>query len=108
MLVNPEIYLEVMNILLQTDVWYDMEDNNPIISSASENIFDKLEKLRGELSDEVVDKLSYDIFNYFSAGTETALLYGIQVAASLNEIICNPNVYSQYMLENFMQVDKEA
>ena len=43
MLVNPEIYLEVMNILLQTDVWYDMEDNNPIISSASENIFDKLE-----------------------------------------------------------------
>ena len=25
MLVNPEIYLEVMNILLQTDVWYDME-----------------------------------------------------------------------------------
>ena len=53
MLVNPEIYLEVMNILLQTDVWYDMEDNNPIISSASENIFDKLEKLRGQLSDEV-------------------------------------------------------
>ena len=55
-----------------------------------------------------MDKLSYDIFNYFSAGTETALLYGIQVAASLNEIISNPNVYSQYMLENFMQVDNKA
>ena len=103
MLVNPEIYAAVMDCLTQIDVWNDIAVNNPIMDSKSRCICDKLDGFRAELSDEVVENLTRDIFDYVTASIDAGILYGIQVAASMNEIISAPNIYAQYIQENVLQ-----
>ncbi len=108
MLVNPEIYASVMDCLTQIDAWNDIAVNNPIMDSRSRRICSKLDEFRPELSDEVVDSITQDIFDYVTASIDTGILYGIQVAASMNEIIANPNIYSQYIWENMLQKREKA
>ena len=103
MLVNPEIYASVMDCLTQIDAWNDIAVNNPIMDSRSRRICEKLDKFRPELSDKVVDSITQDIFDYVTACIDTGILYGIQVAASMNEIISAPNIYAQYIQENVLQ-----
>ena len=105
-IVNPEIYLAVMNCLTQIDAWNDIAVNNPIMDSKSRCICDKLDGFRAELSDEVVENLTRDIFDYVTASIDAGILYGIQVAASMNKIITNPNIYANYFMENIIKANE--
>ena len=106
MLVNPEIYAAVMDCLTQIDVWNDIAVNNPIMDSRSRRICEKLDKFRPELSDKVVDSITQDIFDYVTASIDAGILYGIQVAASMNKIITNPNIYANYFMENIIKANE--
>ena len=40
---NPKIYFDLVNSLMETKEWQDIEKNDPIITSAYEAVFDTLE-----------------------------------------------------------------
>ena len=108
MLINQELYSDVAERLLQTEVLTNMEAQNPAIKYTCKQLYDFLEKFRGQLSNEVLEEITDYIGDYISATADCAILYGIQAGVALNEIIDNPNFYSQYMLDNFIQADNEA
>ena len=87
---NQELYADIMEHIMQTEVWEQIEKNNPMIDTSSRRLHALLNNLRGQLSDEIVETIFNDIFNYVTATAESAVLYGIQVANALNEIIANP------------------
>ena len=96
---NQELYADIMEHIMQTEVWEQIEKNNPMIDTSSRRLHALLNNLRGQLSDEIVETIFNDIFNYVTATAESAVLYGIQVASALNEIIANPAAYSQKVLQ---------
>ena len=96
---NQELYADIMEHIMQTEVWEQIEKNNPMIDTSSRRLHALLNNLRGQLSDEIVETIFNDIFNYVTATAESAVLYGIQVANALNEIIANPAAYSQNVLQ---------
>ena len=97
---NQELYADIMEHIMQTEVWEQIEKNNPMIDTSSRRLHALLNNLRGQLSDEIVETIFNDIFNYVTATAESAVLYGIQVANALNEIIANPAAYSQNTLKS--------
>ena len=96
---NQELYSDIMEHIMQNEVWEQIEKNNPMIDTSSRRLHALLNNLRGQLSDEIVETIFNDIFNYVTATAESAVLYGIQVANALNEIIANPAAYSQNVLQ---------
>lgn len=96
---NQELYADIMEHIMQTEVWEQIEKDNPMIDTSSRRLHALLNNLRGQLSDEIVETIFNDIFNYVTATAESAVLYGIQVANALNEIIINPNAYSQNIVQ---------
>ncbi len=96
---NQELYADIMEHIMQTEVWEQIEKNNPMIDTSSRRLHALLDNLRGPISDEIVETISDDVFNYVTATAESAVLYGIQVANALNEIIANPAAYSQNVLQ---------
>lgn len=108
MLINQELYIDVVERILQTEVLTNMEAQNPAIKYTCKQLYSFLEKFRGQLSNEVLEEITDYIGDYVSSTADFAVLYGIQIGVVLNEIIANPNAYSQYMLENYIPVDKEA
>ena len=96
---NQELYADIMEHITQTEVWEQIEKNNPMIDTSSRRLHALLDNLRGPISDEIVETISDDVFNYVTATAESAVLYGIQVANALNEIIANPAAYSQNVLQ---------
>ena len=108
MLINQELYIEVVDRILQTEVLTSMEAQNPAIKYTCKQLYSFLETFRDQLSNEVLEEITDYIGDYVSATADFAVLYGIQIGVVLNEIIANPSAYSQYMLENFMQGDNKA
>lgn len=96
---NQELYADIMEHIMQTEVWDEIEKSNPMIDASAKRLNALLDNLRGPISDEIVETISDDVFNYVTATAESAVLYGIQVANALNEIIANPAAYSQNVLQ---------
>jgi len=93
------LYMDIIKHIMQTELWDEIEKSNPMIDASSRRLHALLNNLRGQLSDEIVETIFNDIFNYVTATAESAVLYGIQVANALNEIIANPAAYSQNVLQ---------
>ena len=101
--VNPKIYFDLVNSLMETKEWQDIEKNDPVINSAYEAVFDTLENLKDTIS---IDSISRSIGDYASAKADCAALYGIQVAITMNEIIKDPSIYSNYIMEKYISKRK--
>ena len=61
---NQELYADIMEHIMQTEVWEQIEKNNPMIDTSSRRLHALLNNLRGQLSDEIVETIFNDIFNY--------------------------------------------
>ncbi len=96
---KQNLYMDIIKHIMQTGAWDEIEKSNPMIDASARRLHALLNNLRGQLSDEIVETISDDVFNYVTAMTESAVLYGIQVASALNEIIANPAAYSQNVLQ---------
>ena len=103
---NPKIYFDLVNSLMETKEWQDIEKNDPVINSAYEAVFDTLENLKDTISIEALDSISRSIGDYASAKADCAALYGIQVAITMNEIIKDPSIYSNYIMEKYISKRK--
>ena len=77
-----------------------------MINSAYEAVFDTLENLKDTISIETLDSISRSIGDYASAKADCAALYGIQVAITMNEIIKDPSIYSNYIMEKYISKRK--
>lgn len=103
MTVKREIYLDIMNHIMQTEVWNKIEKSNPMIDASSRRLHALLDNLRGQLSDEIVETISRDVFYYVTTTAESAVLYGMQVGNVLNQIIDNP---LKYNAKNIIQANE--
>lgn len=103
---NPKIYFDLVNSLMETKEWQDIEKNDPIITSAYEEVFGTLENIKDKISIETLDSISRSIGDYASAKADCAALYGIQVAITMNEIIKDPSIYSNYIIEKYISKRK--
>ena len=79
---------------------------SPKSNSAYEAVFDTLENLKDTISIETLDSISRSIGDYASAKADCAALYGIQVAITMNEIIKDPSIYSNYIMEKYISKRK--
>lgn len=106
MLTNPKFCFNLVNSIMETNEWLKLENSNPVINSAQNEISNILNSLENKIPDENIAKLRCSINDYVSASTTTAVLYGIQVAIAAKEIINNPNQYSEYFLEKIIKKRK--
>lgn len=89
------LYMDIIEHIMQTGAWDEIAKSNPMIDASARRLHALLDNLRGPLTDEILETISDDVFYYVTATAESAVLYGIQVASALNEIIANPAAYSQ-------------
>lgn len=96
---KQNLYMDIIEHIMQTGAWEEIAKSNPMIDASARRLNALLDNLRGPLADEIVETISDDVFYYVTATAESAVLYGIQVANALNEIIVNPNAYLHNVIQ---------
>lgn len=90
---------QVMNAVVQTDEWFDIQDNDPGIKRAYEAYHQVLDKLRPLITHELEDALRTAVAGLLSTQETPAILYGLSVAETIRTVSANPSAVSKRMLE---------
>lgn len=90
---------QIMNAVVQTDEWFDIQENDPGIKRADEAYHQVLDKLRPLITHELEDELGTAVAGLLSAQETPAILYGLSVAETIRAASANPTAVSKRMLE---------
>ena len=61
------LYMDIIKHIMQTELWDEIEKSNPMIDASAKRLNALLDNLRGPISDEIVETISDDVFNYVTA-----------------------------------------
>lgn len=77
----------------------EMMMNDPAIQTADNTLMEELDKLRGRVPKEVIDRIGEAAVGYANAVETFALLYGMHVISTMVECARKPSEVSQYILD---------
>lgn len=72
--------------------------NDPAIQAADNTLMEELDKLRGRVPKEVIDRIGEAAVGYANAVGECQLLYGMHVISTMVECSRNPSEVSRHIL----------
>lgn len=72
---------------------------DPAIQAADNTLMEELDKLRGRVPKEVIDRIGEAAVGYANAVGECQLLYGMHVINTMVECARKPSEVSQYILD---------
>lgn len=96
--VKVQIMDDVIQALIQTDKWFEIQGNDPMILHARANYERVLEKVKPFVSRELIQELDEAALMWASACDFPAILYGILVADSLRSVVASPSDLSKAIL----------
>ncbi len=96
---KPEIFEDVVDSIMQTEEWLQIEMNDPRINEAENAVMALLDGIKEQIPDDTYNQLMDAIWGLAAATAETATLYGMSVANTLREVAANPILYSQHVVD---------
>lgn len=88
---------EVIKALLETDEWEDLWGRDPWITSAANALDEVLERVKGRVSDQLMNDLFSAVAEVNLANQYAAILYGMRVARAIQDGLDHPEELSAYI-----------
>lgn len=100
---NLELANDIVGCIAQTDLWAGIQQGDPMIKDADDALDKKLEKLKACLPENEAEDMVEDIreaaMDLLSAFEYPAILYGMRVAQTIQEVTLDPTALSQHIMD---------
>ena len=93
------VMADIVDGIEQTDEWVELQVNDPGIKAADSRLKSALEAAEKYLPRKVYVELTDAHSGVISACNDVAILYGMRVAAVIQEVTASPSEMSRYLLE---------
>jgi len=88
---------ELMNALVQTNIWMTMQQNDPFVLAANERLDEALEAVKDAISSEQMNELRDALGDCTCAFEFVAILYGMQAVLTIKSV--QPDDLSRFIYE---------
>ena len=83
---NVRIVDELMQTIVQTDEWGDIQENDPDIKWSDRELTATLQEVRSLIPGELYHRIEEAIYGYSNAVESAAMLYGIHVVTAIRDV----------------------
>lgn len=90
---------DIMNYVIQTEMWNNILMTDPLIQDAEEELNGCLEALEGIIPSKQIEDLRSAAWGLSNATDYPAILYGMRVAQAIQDVTANPAPLSQCILD---------
>lgn len=98
---------EIMDSILQTDEWMEMQLTDPMINAADNRWRLALEEAKAYLPHSLYVELSDANANDVAIYCDLAILYGMHVAGTIQRVAANPQDLSTYWLKRMEAINQQ-
>lgn len=95
---NVRIMDELMQAVVQTDEWEDIQENDPEIKQADRELVSTLQELKKVVPPELYFKIERVAYEYSNAVEYAAMLYGIRIANAIRDVSARPFDLSRHIM----------
>ena len=95
---NIQLMDDLMNGIIQTDEWENIQNADPVIAAAFERFSKALDEVKSRITREQYVELSDAVCHYVASFDTAAILYGMHIATSIRDIAARPADLSGYIL----------
>lgn len=96
---------EIMDSILQTDEWMEMQLNDPGIKAADSVFEQALDKAKGYIPHDLYVELSDTRCGVIAAYADAAVLYGMNVITTIQRVAANPHELSRFWLQRAQNIE---
>lgn len=105
---NVKMMDDLMNAIIQTDMWMTEQKQNPQVLKADQQLNAELQGIRGMVPDEVYHRIVDATHEYAAAFEHAAILYGIHVADAIHDVAGRPSDLSRHILARVQAATREV
>lgn len=101
-----ELMYELMNGITQTDTWTKIQHTDPMVKEAMSAFDASLDKLKGTAQEDLIDELYEAAIDLACAFDYPAILYGMRVAQTIQNVTANPIALSQHLMDRAVKYEE--
>ena len=96
---NVRLMDDLMQTIVQTDEWEDIQENDPEIKRTNKELVQTLKELKKIVPSDLYYRIEGAVYNYSNAVEYAAMLYGMHIVDAIRDVSARPCDLSRHVME---------